>query len=132
MNGLRLWQIAGWTMLHYFWVGAALGAVGLLARRQLRSAAASVRYLVALGSLMLLSGAPAAIAVVVMENLAPLPQSVPLSGEPAGLPEAMHSRNRGRRRRPWARHRLARPTLHPFRRLRRGPASDCSRRSIRP
>ena len=26
MIGFRLWQIAGWTMLHYFWVGAALGA----------------------------------------------------------------------------------------------------------
>ena len=37
----------------------------------LRSAAASVRYLFALGSLLLLSVAPAAIAVVVMQNLAP-------------------------------------------------------------
>ena len=33
MIGSRLWQIAGWTMLHYFWVGAALGAVALLARQ---------------------------------------------------------------------------------------------------
>jgi hypothetical protein len=32
MIGFRLWQIAGWTMLHYFWVGAALGTVALLAR----------------------------------------------------------------------------------------------------
>ena len=71
MIGFRLWQIAGWTMLHYFWVGAALGAVALLVRQRLRSAAASVRYLVALGSLLLLSVAPAAIAVVVMQNLAP-------------------------------------------------------------
>ena len=71
MIGFRLWQIAGWTMLHYFWVGAALGAVALLARQRLRSAAASVRYLFAVGSLLLLSVAPAAIAVVVMQNLAP-------------------------------------------------------------
>ena len=27
MIGFRLWQIMGWTMLHYLWVGAALGAV---------------------------------------------------------------------------------------------------------
>jgi len=29
MIGFRLWQIAGWTMLHYLWLGAALGAVAL-------------------------------------------------------------------------------------------------------
>lgn len=71
MSGFRLWEIAGWTMLHYFWVGAALGVVALLVRQRLQSSGASVRYLVALGSLLLLSIAPAAIAVVVTQDLAP-------------------------------------------------------------
>ena len=60
MIGSRLWQIAGWTMLHYFWVGAALGVLALLVRQRLRPAAAGVRYLFALGSLLLLSMAPLA------------------------------------------------------------------------
>ena len=30
MIGFRLWQIAGWTMLHYFWVGAVFIVVGLV------------------------------------------------------------------------------------------------------
>lgn len=53
MITFRLWQIAGWTMLHYFWVGAVLGTAALAVRPKLRSASASVRYLFALGSLLL-------------------------------------------------------------------------------
>ena len=89
MIAYRLWQIAGWTMLHYFWVGAALGAMALLARQKLRSSAAGVRYLFALGSLALLSISPAMIAVVVVQNLAPLPHDVSLPIAPASHPEAM-------------------------------------------
>ena len=89
MIGIRLWQIAGWTMLHYFWVGAVLGAVALLVRQRLRSSAANVRYVFALGSLLLLSVTPAAIAVVVMQNLAPLPHNVPLPVDSTSRPEAM-------------------------------------------
>jgi len=76
-------------MLHYLWVGAALGAVVLLARQGLRSAAANVRYLIAVGSLLLLSVVPAAIAVVVMQNLAPAAPSIPLPVDSVGQPEAM-------------------------------------------
>ncbi len=35
MIGYRLWQIAGWTMLHSLWVGAALGSLALAARQGL-------------------------------------------------------------------------------------------------
>ena len=76
MIGLRLWQLAGWTMLHYLWVGALLGAAALLVRHRLRSTPANVRYLVALVSLLLLSVAPAAIALVVIEQLGPETPSV--------------------------------------------------------
>ena len=89
MIGSRLWQIVGWTMLHYFWVGAALGAVAFLVRRRLRSAAANVRYLFALGSLLLLSVAPAAIALVVMQKVVPRPRyGETLLAELAVRPEA--------------------------------------------
>lgn len=77
MTSLRLWQIAGWTMLHYVWVGAALGAAALLVRQTLRHAPAGVRYLVALATLFLLSVAPVAIGIVVNHNLAPLPYHGP-------------------------------------------------------
>lgn len=89
MIGSRLWQIAGWTMLHYLWVGAALGAVALLLRPALRSATANARYLFALGSLLLLSISPVAIAAVVMQSIAPLPQAEPRPMDFAGQPEAV-------------------------------------------
>jgi len=63
MIGYRLWQIAGWTMLHYLWVGAVLGTAAMAARLGLRLAAANVRYLAALGSLLLMAAAPALIKV---------------------------------------------------------------------
>ncbi len=92
MLGLRVWQIVGWTMLHYFWVGAALGALALLGRRCSRSSAAGVRYLLALGSLLLLSGAPAAIALVVMQSFpAAAPREaliVEVAGRPIAVPPA--------------------------------------------
>ena len=91
MIGFRLWQIAGWTMLHYLWAGAALGAVALFMRRTLRSTTANVRYGFALVSLMLLSIAPAAIAVVVTQNVAPAVPSEPASMEGSAVqPEAIH------------------------------------------
>jgi beta-lactamase regulating signal transducer with metallopeptidase domain/5-hydroxyisourate hydrolase-like protein (transthyretin family) len=89
MIGSRLWQVAGWTMLHYFWVGGALGVAALLLRQRLRSAAAGARYLVALGSLLLLSIAPAAVAVVVTQEFAPTALSLPPPVDPPGQGEAM-------------------------------------------
>ena len=89
MIASHLWQIAGWTMLHYLWVGAMLGAVVLLVRQRLRSAAANTRYLFALGGLLLLSVAPAAIAVVVMQDISPAPHNVSLPADSARQPAAM-------------------------------------------
>ena len=53
MIAYRIWQVAGWTMLHYLWVGGGLGTATLALRWVLRSAAANVRYLAALGGLAL-------------------------------------------------------------------------------
>ena len=68
MIDARLWQVAGWTMLHYFWIGALLGAVSLFVRWQLRTLAVTVRYAVALSSFLLLCAAPAGIAVWVLQH----------------------------------------------------------------
>ena len=54
MIAYRIWQVAGWTMLHYFWVGGGLGAAMLALRWALRSAAANVRYFAALAGLALI------------------------------------------------------------------------------
>ena len=89
MIGLRLWQLAGWTMLHYLWLGAAMGAAALLLRQRLRSAPANVRYLAALGSLLLLSVAPAAIALTVGSQLAPAAPSVSQVADSTGGAEAI-------------------------------------------
>ncbi|MCI0331924.1 MAG: DUF1559 domain-containing protein [Planctomycetes bacterium] len=60
--GLEVWHIAGWTMLHYLWLGALVGVVALVSRALLHRAAPNVRYTVALGWLMLLAILPIGIA----------------------------------------------------------------------
>ncbi len=42
------WLLAGWTMLHYFWVGGLIGLLAVALRRALRKARPEVRYNVAL------------------------------------------------------------------------------------
>ncbi len=91
MIGYRLWQVVGWTMLHYLWIGAAMGVVAMLMRQRLRFAAANLRYLIALGSLLLLSLAPVAIAIVVSHNILPATQSTPLPVGAASQPVPTHS-----------------------------------------
>ncbi len=76
MIGYRIWQIAGWTMLHYLWVGAVLGVAAIVLRLFLRSAAANVRYVAALGSLLLMAATPAVIAAIVMHELGPWTKDV--------------------------------------------------------
>jgi beta-lactamase regulating signal transducer with metallopeptidase domain len=75
MIAYRIWQVAGWTMLHYLWVGGAVGTAMLAVRWSLRSAAPNVRYLAALAGLVLMTSAPPLIAVYVMHDLGPLPNS---------------------------------------------------------
>ena len=86
MIGSRLWQVMGWTMLNYLWIGAALGVVALLLRRGLRSAAANVRYLSALGSLLLLSASPLAIAVWEVQSPAPRSEVTPVTAAETATP----------------------------------------------
>jgi len=89
MFGSRLWEIAGWTMLHYFWVGAALGAAAMFVRRGLRPASANVRYVAALSSLLLLAAAPVGIAFVTAQSIALPAAEEPASDQCASRPADM-------------------------------------------
>lgn len=57
----RLWIAAGWTMIHFLWVGAVIWLVAAGVRRAARRAAPAARYALALAMFGLLAGAPLAI-----------------------------------------------------------------------
>ncbi|TWT33980.1 Regulatory protein BlaR1 [Posidoniimonas corsicana] len=93
-----LWRLAGWTMIHFLWIGGGVALATLLARAVLRSASPQARYGVSLLAFTLLAAAPAAIAAYlwqhqpapampVMSAAAP-PIASPLSGAPAAEPTA--------------------------------------------
>ncbi len=54
----EVWTGVGWTMAHYLWVGALLGLAALASRWCIKSARPNVRYVVALGWLLVLAVAP--------------------------------------------------------------------------
>ncbi len=75
LNGVDLWFVAGWTMLHYLWIGALVALVAGACRVVLRHAAANVRYAVALACFAVLAALPVGIAVWVGAK----PQAVQLA-----------------------------------------------------
>ncbi|APW61983.1 M56 family metallopeptidase [Paludisphaera borealis] len=62
------WTAAGWTMLHFLWVGAALTALAAIGRRAMRRAHPDVRHAFALATLAALALAPAAIAWTIADG----------------------------------------------------------------
>ena len=82
--GSPLWVAAGWTMVHFYWIGAALGFAGLLGRRALRAARPEARYALALSILAAMAVAPAATFAWVYEpSLRSSP--IPKMSAPRGL-----------------------------------------------
>jgi beta-lactamase regulating signal transducer with metallopeptidase domain/ankyrin repeat protein len=59
-----VWHLAGWTMLHFIWVGSLVAVLAALGRQLLRRADPNVRYAYALASLTVLAAAPAVIAAL--------------------------------------------------------------------
>ena len=57
----RLWLVAGWTMLHFLWIGALVGIVAAVGRWLLRRRSANVRYLFALVVFAVLAALPLAV-----------------------------------------------------------------------
>jgi hypothetical protein len=62
VDGDELWQVAGWTMVHFTWLGAVVGVVAASFGVVLRRASPNARYLAAAISLSLLAVLPIAIA----------------------------------------------------------------------
>ena len=58
----ELWHLAGWTMLHFLWLGTLAGLAAGVGRLVLRRAPANVRYVAALVCLAVLAALPMAIA----------------------------------------------------------------------
>jgi len=64
-----LWLAAGWTMLHFCWVGSAIGLVAVTGRWLLRSARPEYRYAFALACFIALAISPVVIAGWLARNL---------------------------------------------------------------
>jgi beta-lactamase regulating signal transducer with metallopeptidase domain/biopolymer transport protein ExbD/tetratricopeptide (TPR) repeat protein len=56
------WQLVGWTMIHFLWVGTIIALAALFLRWLFRRASADLRYSLSLASLSLLALSPIAIA----------------------------------------------------------------------
>ncbi len=66
-----LWLIAGWTMVHFLWLGALVGAAAAVCRLLLRRAVASVRYAFMVAWLIALATLPIATAAWLCSNSPP-------------------------------------------------------------
>ncbi|WP_406697872.1 M56 family metallopeptidase [Singulisphaera sp. Ch08] len=92
----RPWLLAGWTMLHFFWVGGLIGLAVALLRRTLRRARPEVRYGVAILGLAVMAIAPVMIASILVLASRPInrqPVSRPFTQAPmselADVPPSM-------------------------------------------
>lgn len=88
----RLWLAGGWTMVHFVWVGAAIGLAAWLLRWLLRWFSPQVRYAVSLLALAALVAAPIILLRWQLERIpppvavAPSPQAAVISGPVAARP----------------------------------------------
>ena len=79
-----VWSIVGWSLLHYLWVGAAIGVAAWLMKRAVRPLSPQVRYAVAVFLFATMAIAPVAIAWRVSENVHDAPATVALRTRKAG------------------------------------------------
>lgn len=83
MGPTPAWIAAGWTMVHLVWVGGAIGAVGAILRRVLRSARPEWRYGAAIACLAALTLAPFALFSREYEPSAAVAEAAPVAAEDA-------------------------------------------------
>ncbi len=87
-----LWSLAGWTMVHFLWLGAIVAVLATVARIALRSSSPNMRYAVAIGSLFVLAALPLATAAWLLNYSPPLKGGAgggitgPIAQSPAALP----------------------------------------------
>src|SRR3954466_4401500 len=67
-NGFDLWHIAGWTMIHFLWIGTLVGLVAFLCGWLLRRSSANFRYGTSLTCLALCAGLPILVAAWLHQN----------------------------------------------------------------
>src|SRR5204862_1874464 len=92
MNALL--QIAGWTLIHFIWQGAAIGVVAAAILRATSRRSANVRYVIACAGLLAMLAAPPAtvwlLRPAIFSNMAISPANdAPMTPPPChGAPEA--------------------------------------------
>jgi hypothetical protein len=79
---MNAWLLAGWTMLHFLWVGALAAAAGAIVRLAVRRCGPNVRYAASLAMLAAVACAPVVIACVLVCN----PALMASAWEPPALP----------------------------------------------
>jgi beta-lactamase regulating signal transducer with metallopeptidase domain len=67
-TGFDLWHIAGWTMIHFLWLGTLVALAAFLCRWMLRRASANVRYAISLACLALFAALPILVAAWLHQN----------------------------------------------------------------
>ena len=70
-SGEMAWRWAGWSMLHYLWLGALVALAGALLRTVCRQATPAARYAVSLTTFAVLAVAPLGIAYGLRGRLSP-------------------------------------------------------------
>src|SRR5436853_811106 len=70
-SDVNAWNLAGWTMIHFLWLGALVALFAFAGRWLLRRTPANIRYAFALACLSLLAALPIAIATWLHQNLPP-------------------------------------------------------------
>jgi beta-lactamase regulating signal transducer with metallopeptidase domain len=88
LNAIELWHVAGWTMVHFLWLGALLGAAAAVSRLFLRRTSANVRYALMLVWLIALATLPIGIATWLCKNSPPIQTA---AGEASITSPAEHS-----------------------------------------
>ena len=58
----ELWSLAGWTMVHFLWLGAAAAVIAFLGRLALRRTSPTIRYAYVLACLAIIAAIPPATA----------------------------------------------------------------------
>ncbi len=92
LTGSTPWFVAGWTMLHFLWVGALAGLFAAVLRRALRHARPELRYTAALSCLAGTALAPVLIAAAVAGSGATANSSSTRFATPpvAAIPPSIH------------------------------------------
>jgi beta-lactamase regulating signal transducer with metallopeptidase domain len=95
--GSRAWLVAGWTMLHFLWIGGLISILALVGRYVLRKAGSEIRYSFALACFFAFAIAPLIIARQIMvdtpatapAHVRPIAVPIPVEGNPSA-PEPIY------------------------------------------